>query len=464
MKNIFIVCMVILALNTSAQIKLIVRADDMGSCRAANLAVIDAYKNGIVSATEVMVPCPWFLDAATMLKSNQDLDVGLHMVLTSEWLYYKWRPLTAGKTIQDGDGYFNQMVWSGGLSSLSNVKLDMAEVEAEFRAQLTLALKKIPQITHISEHMYFGTLKPELSALIAKLAAEYHLGVESNLSKLGVKTFNFPGGTDFAARKAAFITNLKALTPGTYHFLEHPCVESIELSQMVTNYTPSQGEIGRVMIYQLFTDPDVMQTIKDMGIELIGYKDLMMTEPSVPTLLLPADSAQIKPTSFSFEWSVCAPDVEKYQIELSLSDKFETSITDSTLTTTKKTYSRSQLPEVRNVFWRVRAKNSKGWGSYSKTFHLVNAFYTSMAPPKVENGYKVYFNSSSKSIKLILPENNAVDCMFVVSDLNGKAVQSSMLKAGSTEYNIKADGLKTGVYIISASNSRLKYTEKILVD
>ncbi len=464
MKKIFIFCMVILGLQARAQIKLIVRADDMGSCRAANLAIIDSYKNGITSTTEVMVPCPWFLDAATMLKSSPDLDVGLHMVLTSEWLYYKWRPLTSGKTIQDADGYFNQMVWSGGLSSLSNVTLDMTEVEAEFRAQLALALKKIPQITHISEHMYFGMLKPELSKLIKKLADEYHLGVESDLTTHGVKPFIFPDGPNFEANKATFIANLKALTPGTYHFLAHPCVESIELSQMVTNYTPSTGETNRIVVYKLFTDPDVIQTIKDMGIELIGYKDLMMSEPSVPSLLTPVDSAQIKPTSFTFEWAACAPDIEKYQLDLSLSDKFETSITDSTLTNTKKTYTRGQIPQGRKLFWRVRAKNSKGWGSYSKTFRLVNTFFTSLAPPKTENGFKVYFNASSKSIKLILPENNPVDCVFVLSDLKGKTVQSNILKAGSAEYNIKAEGLKTGVYIISATNSKSKYNQKIIVE
>jgi chitin disaccharide deacetylase len=464
MKNILIACLVILALNSSAQIKLIVRADDLGSSRSANMAIIDSYKNGITSATEVMVPCPWFNDAAEMLKSTPDLDVGLHLVLNSEWLYYKWRPLTSGKTLVDGDGYFTQMVWSGGLSSLSNVKLDMAEVEAEFRAQITMALKKIPQISHISEHMYFGNLKPELSTLIAKLAAEYHLGVESNLSKLGVKPFVFPGVADFASRKTAFIANLNALTPGTYHFLEHPSVESIELSQMVTSTAPSAGEVGRLVIYQLFTDPDVMQTIKDKSIELIGYKDLMMLEPSVPSLLLPVDSAQIKPTSFAFEWTACAPDIENYQIEISVSDNFETSITDSTLTTTKKTYTRAQLPQGRKLFWRVRAKNSKGWGAHSPTFRLVNTYYTAMAPPKKEDGFKAYFKAESKTINLVIPESDQVNYQVVLSDLSGKTIQSSQLKGGNGDLHVKADGLKTGVYIISASSSKSKYNQKIVIE
>jgi predicted glycoside hydrolase/deacetylase ChbG (UPF0249 family) len=464
MKKFLIACLVILSFHSNAQIKLIVRADDMGSCRAANVAVVEGYKNGIISVTEVMAPCPWFNDAAEMLKKNPDLDVGLHLVLNSEWLYYKWRPLTPGKTLVDSDGYFTQMVWSGGLSSLQNVKLDMAEVEAEFRAQISFALKKIPQISHLTEHMYFGVLKPELSKLIKKLADEYHLGVESNLNTLGVKPFEFPGGTDFAVRKAAFIAKLQALTPGTYHFLEHPCVESIELSQMVINYTASNGEIGRVMIHQLFTDPDVIQTIKDKGIELIGYDDLMKIEPSAPTLMLPADSAQIKATSYSFEWTAAAPDIEKYQIQISLSEKFETILTDSTLTATKKTYTRSQLPQGRGLYWRVRAKNSIGWGAYSKTYRLINTYFTALAPQKNEDMIKAYFNSSSKSIKLILSEQNSDEYSFLLTDISGKTIQTGILQGGINEYSIKAEGLKTGVYIISASNSKNSYNQKIIIE
>lgn len=464
MKNILIFCLVILSLQTNAQIKLIVRADDMGSCRAANLAVIDSYKNGIVSTTEVMVPCPWFNDAAEMLKSTPDLDVGLHMVLNSEWLYYRWRPLTPGKTLVDSEGYFNQMVWSGGMSSLSNVKLDMTEVEAEFRAQLAYALRKIPQITHISEHMYFGILKPELSALIAKLASEYHLGVESTLSKLGVKAFVFPGGTDFATRKAAFIANLKALTPGTYHFLEHPCVESIELSQMVTSTAPSAGEVGRVMIYKLFTDADVRQTIKDKGIELIGYKDLMMSEPTIPALLQPADSAQIKPSAFTFEWTGSTPKVDKYQLDLSLSDKFSSSITDSTLIDTKKTYTRAQIPQGRNVFWRVRAKNSKGWGAYSKTFRLVDTYFTSAMPPKKEDGFKAYFNAQGKTINMEIPERGLNSYLIVLSDLNGKTIRTVRINGENSGFSMNAEGLKTGIYILSATNKKSNYNQKIIIE
>jgi len=89
---------VLLALGAGVQgaeadsaIKLIVRADDIGSSHAANLACIQSYREGIARSVEVMVPCPWFNEAAGMLRANPGYDVGVHLTLTSEWANYPGR-------------------------------------------------------------------------------------------------------------------------------------------------------------------------------------------------------------------------------------------------------------------------------------------------------------------------------------------------------------------------------------
>ncbi|NJK93587.1 MAG: ChbG/HpnK family deacetylase [Bacteroidales bacterium] len=76
------------------EIYLIIRADDIASSQAANEAIIKCYKEGITKSTEIMVPSPWFVEAAKLLRENPGLDVGVHLVLSSEWDYIKWRPLT----------------------------------------------------------------------------------------------------------------------------------------------------------------------------------------------------------------------------------------------------------------------------------------------------------------------------------------------------------------------------------
>src|SRR5271165_6868571 len=91
------------------EIRLLVRADDMGVAQSVNEACIKSYKEGIVRSVEVIVPGPWFLDAVRLLKENPDLDVGVHLTLTSEWERVKWRPLTNAPSLVDADGYFRPM-------------------------------------------------------------------------------------------------------------------------------------------------------------------------------------------------------------------------------------------------------------------------------------------------------------------------------------------------------------------
>src|SRR4051812_28107138 len=82
-------------------IRLIARADDMGAAQGINEGCIKAYKDGIVRAAEVIVPGPWFLDAVRLLKETPELDVGVHLTLTSEWDGCKWRPLTNARSLVD---------------------------------------------------------------------------------------------------------------------------------------------------------------------------------------------------------------------------------------------------------------------------------------------------------------------------------------------------------------------------
>ncbi|NJO03720.1 MAG: ChbG/HpnK family deacetylase [Bacteroidia bacterium] len=94
-----------------AKIYLLVRADDMGFAHAVNEACIATYTEGIARSVEVIVPGPWFEEAAQMLAGHPGYDVGIHLVLTSEWQNLKWRPLTSATSLKDADGYFHPYIW-----------------------------------------------------------------------------------------------------------------------------------------------------------------------------------------------------------------------------------------------------------------------------------------------------------------------------------------------------------------
>jgi len=55
------------------EIQLLVRADDIGSFHAANVACIESYQNGIARSVELMAPCAWFPEAVKMLAENTGL-------------------------------------------------------------------------------------------------------------------------------------------------------------------------------------------------------------------------------------------------------------------------------------------------------------------------------------------------------------------------------------------------------
>ena len=56
-----------------------------------------------------MPPCPWSLEIIDICKSRNDLDIGIHLTLTSEYNFYKWRPMSGPNIntgLVDSNGYF----------------------------------------------------------------------------------------------------------------------------------------------------------------------------------------------------------------------------------------------------------------------------------------------------------------------------------------------------------------------
>lgn len=143
------------------KIRLLVRSDDMASSHAANVSCIEVATKGISRSVEIMVPCPWFFEAAQLLKQNPGIDVGVHLTLTSEWEGIKWGPITPSPSLADADGNF--VAETG---QWYNKPYKLAEVEAEFRKQIELAIREIPNVTHLSSHMGAPDCKPELKKIV----------------------------------------------------------------------------------------------------------------------------------------------------------------------------------------------------------------------------------------------------------------------------------------------------------
>ena len=266
----------IIAVAQQNNIRLIVRGDDMGYTHSGNNAIVKCYQQGIESSVEIIVASPWFMEAARMLQRDTGIDVGIHLALTSEWENIKWRPLSDCPSLKDSNGYFYPMVYPNknypGQAILEN-KWNIADVEKEFRAQIELALKKIPRISHVSSHMNCTGLSDEVKTLTKKLAKEYHIDADPTDYQVAYAGYDGPKKTG-EEKITAFIKMLDKLQPGkTYLFVDHPGLDNDEL-KAVYHIGYEDVAADRQGVTDLFTSEKVKAYIKQKGIQLIGYRDL----------------------------------------------------------------------------------------------------------------------------------------------------------------------------------------------
>lgn len=267
----------VVASNSQTPAKLIIRSDDMGFAHSGNLALIDTYKKGITTSIEVIVPSPWFPEAVRLLEENPGVDVGIHLALTSEWDNVKWRPVSDCPSLKDADGYFYPMIWPNKnypQRALLDHKFSLADIEKEFRAQIELALKKIPRISHISGHMGCTHMNDDVKKITEKLAKEYKIHIDLDQYKMQGAGFKGAHKT-FAEKKKSFIAMLESLQPGNnYMFVEHPAYDDAEMRAIHHIGYENVAE-DRQGVTDLLIDAEVKAFIKKKNIQLISYKDLL---------------------------------------------------------------------------------------------------------------------------------------------------------------------------------------------
>ncbi|MBT29006.1 MAG: hypothetical protein CMO01_05020 [Thalassobius sp.] len=279
-KILSVILVLVWGLSACAQqqdIKLIVRGDDMGFSHSANHAIVDCWKNGIMTTVEIMVAVPWFPEAVKLCNENPDLDVGIHIALTSEWSNVKWRPLTGKSSITDEDGYFFPMIWPnknyGEDQALKGTDWKIEDIEKELRAQIETAMRHIPRISHFTAHMGCTGMDEEVKALSKKLADEY--GIAIFPEDMGVKRASYQGEKATAEQKIeSFIAMLNGLEAGnTYLFVDHPGYDVEEL-RGVNHIGYNDVATDRAGVTTCWTSEQVKKVIAEKGIKLISYADL----------------------------------------------------------------------------------------------------------------------------------------------------------------------------------------------
>jgi predicted glycoside hydrolase/deacetylase ChbG (UPF0249 family) len=257
------------------EIRLIIRADDIGSCHAANEACIQCFRKGIVRSVEIIVPGPWYAEAVRMLKDNPGLDVGVHLTLTSEWQFYKWGPVTHAPSLVDKNGHFypstSQRPDFPPNTGFLEAKYRLDEVEKELRAQIELAVADLPgRISHLSSHMNTPTATPQLLAIVERLSKEYGLPLEAD----GTRPAGYLGGPSATPeqKEQLMIQMVEKITPGNWLLVDHPGLDTPEM-QAIGHIGYENVAADRAGVTAAFTSSKVRQAISRRSIHLISYAE-----------------------------------------------------------------------------------------------------------------------------------------------------------------------------------------------
>lgn len=266
--------------------------DDIGMCHGANMAFCDLAGQGVITCASVMVPCPWFLEVAEMAATRPELDIGIHLTLTSERRTYRWRPLTGSTKaggLVDGDGY----MWRSAAEVRAHA--DPKAVEAELRAQVQAAQRAGIKATHLDCHM--GTaFAPEFIDLYLRL------GEELDLPVLYTRFWNGDAAKAANAREEAVMQeSVRRLegrgnpifsegieTPWVPHdghrAVYEAIVDRIPVGLSFLSLHPNRpGDIEtidpekahcRTDEWRLFQDQAFVRRIRDRGIHLIGFREI----------------------------------------------------------------------------------------------------------------------------------------------------------------------------------------------
>ena len=257
---------------TEQAVELIVRGDDMGMTHSANEAFEIAFNQGILTAGGIIVPAPWFEDAARRCRENWLWSVGVHLCVNAEWKDYRWRPVTPFNlvpTLVDEDGYFFPTAQA---FLARNPKLE--ELEKELQAQVNRALDRGLRLDYLDTHMDSLETREEFRAIVRRVAREYRLPISGECGE-DREFFNI---YDVAPelKEKVLLEKLQTAKPGLYLLMVHPGLDTPEERAIVDLNPDGLKNVYRYRSAEVkaITSPRVKKLITRRNIKLLSYRDL----------------------------------------------------------------------------------------------------------------------------------------------------------------------------------------------
>jgi len=280
-------------------ILVIVNIDDVGLHKDVTEASFKALKFGMVKTGSIMVPAPNFERAINLWQENPEIDLGIHLTLTSD----EWGEKYSGSTVlpkTDVPSLYSPqgIMWTTDEAFVMHAKRkDMEnEMEAQIRKVLDTGLKP----SHLDHHMSIYS-HPDFLSILVELSLKYKLPmhlpgrrryklpfIKNNFSSLRRRGHVFPDTQmgiyqkgeqnltlDFW--KARYHDRLRSLKPGVHIIKVHIAFNTKELQSITGLHDSSIRQID----YDVWTSDDTKKLAQELGITFIGYRPLQHLQEKV---------------------------------------------------------------------------------------------------------------------------------------------------------------------------------------
>lgn len=271
--------------------KLIISADDLGASEENNKAIFSGVKDGVITATGLIVNMPGFEHAVKEILPVINVDIGLHFNM------FEGKALTACPLLTDENGYFNKSFVQILISQ--NNKEMLEQIEAELKAQIEKILQ-YNKISHLDSHCHYHAI-PAVFDIFIKLAKEYDIKYirtqqepfyvvlkkvfdikfpkniikhvllntltkhnKSKLEKEGLKTNDSFIGVLFTGYmdESAILSGMKNIKDGITEVIFHPYLpENLSKTERLNNYKE----------FLITKNPRFIAELKNSGTELIDF-------------------------------------------------------------------------------------------------------------------------------------------------------------------------------------------------
>lgn len=268
-----------------AQARLLnIHADDFGMAHSVDRAIEQALEHGWVQSASIMVPCPWYPEVLTWARAHPGSDLGIHMVLNSEWPGYRWGPISSRDrvaTLIDPQGYFYN-------DPSRFTHLDVGQAQLELQTQIDKAQGDGIAVTHLDSHMIALMTTRRLFRLYEQIGQSYDLPIP--LTNAG--DYQMPKGeqpapdslvlTDVITMDPGippqhwvqwYETTLAKLKPGMYQLIVHLAYDDAEM-RAATHNIPDWGAAWRQRDFDMVRSQQFRTFLRDQHFVLVDWRQL----------------------------------------------------------------------------------------------------------------------------------------------------------------------------------------------